>query len=67
MQKPAAAFELIPGRRRIELLELSLQLLVYKQQGFQRSANIAIACCHDPVDDRLAWIGIHCKSSECSL
>ena len=33
MQKPAAAFELIPGRRRIELLELSLQLLVDKQQA----------------------------------
>ena len=31
--EPAAAFELIPGRRRIELLELSLQLLVDKQQG----------------------------------
>ena len=40
--------------------------VVDHQQRLQRTAEIAIAPCHDLIDGRFAWIGKHCYSSEYS-
>src|SRR5882757_11468636 len=51
----------------VELRQFRLEPLVDQQQRLQRTANVAVAVCHDLVDGRFACIGNHGWFSDCTL
>src|SRR5580692_1676634 len=51
------------GHRRVELLQLRLELLVDQKQRLQRAVDIAIAVRHDLVDGRFDRSETHRKPS----
>lgn len=66
MQNVVAALEWAAmGDGGIELLQFRFQMLVDQQQGFQRTADVAIATLHNLINGSFARSSGHRKSSNC--
>ena len=45
----------------IKLVKLSLQMLIYQYQSFERSVHVAIAGCDDFLDGHIGSFGLHTR------
>src|SRR5215831_10078755 len=63
MQRVAAALDkALMRRRRVKLRDLGFEMLVDKEQGPERAAQVAVATCHDFVDRSFTRSETHSKT-----